>query len=96
MVVVFNGKLSNSTAFAGHVYYLGLGDGVYDVNIIEGDFTDVDRWTQNWNPGTGIYTPSDGGTYLATGKTLRDTSNAYPQATPNTASRSQELADWAL
>ena len=88
----FQYQTINSTADTAHVYYLGLGDGVYDVNIVEGDFTDVDRWTPNWNPGTGIYTPTDGGTYLATGKTLRDTSNAYPQATPNTASHSEELA----
>lgn len=60
-----------------------------DAFIAQGDVSDLSRYTDNWDIGTGLYTPSGGGTYLATGKVYVDTDNTYPQATPAIAANTR-------
>ena len=64
-----------------------------EISAASGNQTDTDRTTRNWNFGTGLYEPEAGGVFLATGRTIRDITNRYPNATPNTASHSEQVVE---
>ena len=69
--------------------------GVSNDNVIyvaSGDIVDdASRSTQNWNYITGLYTPADGGTYLATGRTFNQ-GTEYSGATVTQVTNNENVA----